>query len=117
MRTPYREIFKNFNGFSWVQVNNTEGQATVGDNANPCVWLLPPGKLHVMDMDKGEGNFSKHSSGEFVHTGGWFFMHPHNAIDISLISCSEIEDFEFNDLTKLESDESSSISGVEVGQL
>jgi len=75
MRTPYRTFFADFNGFSRVYVQTAEGQIAIGNRSIPRVYLLPPGQITVKNLTAGDGNFSKNETGNFIHTGGWLFVH------------------------------------------
>lgn len=95
MRTPYRTIFNNFTEFTRVYVNSLEGQIAIGTRSTSRVYLLPPGGVTVKNMQPGDGNLSESQSGEFVHGGGWLFVHPDNSMEIDLVSCEERESFQF----------------------
>ena len=75
MRTPYRTVFDNFSGFKALRVRTIGGDMTIGNRAQPRVYLLPPGELKVQQITPGTGNKSNSDSGLFMHTGGWLFVH------------------------------------------
>ena len=75
MRTPYREFFKDFSGFTRIYVETLEGFMAIGNKSNPRTYLLTPGELNVVGLSDGEGNTSESSGGKFIHTGGWLFVH------------------------------------------
>ena len=75
VRTPYRTIFKDFNGFNRLYVQTQKGQMAIGNKSIPRVYLLSPGELKVAGIAKGEGNFASNESGLFMHTGGWLHVH------------------------------------------
>ena len=87
MRTPYNTIFKNFAGFQRVYANTLKGQIAIGNRSIPRVYLLPPGQLRVAHLVAGDGKFTDSDSGEFMHTGGWLFVHDNNSIEINLLEC------------------------------
>ena len=75
VRTPYATLFENFNAFTRVYVTTIKGQMAIGARSIPRVYLLPPGEMVVKNMQQGEGNNTKSESGQFMHTGGWLFVH------------------------------------------
>ena len=76
MRTPYRTLFANFNGFNRLYVNTLNGQIAIGNKSIPRVYLLPPGEMRVTNLVTGTGNFlDSNSNGVLMHTGGWLFVH------------------------------------------
>ena len=64
-----------------------------GNKTIPRVYLLPPGQIKVASMSNGEGKLSTSDSGEFIHTGGWLFVHDNNSVEINLLECTEKESF------------------------
>ena len=75
VRTPYRTIFNNFNGFARLYVRTIKGQMAIGNKSIPRVYLLPPGEMKVQGIMAGDGNNARADSGDFMHTGGWLFVH------------------------------------------
>jgi hypothetical protein len=75
MRTPYKTFFKDFNSFNRVYVQTNKGQIAIGNRSIPRVYLLPPGQITVKGITAGDGNHAKNESGQFMHTGGWLFVH------------------------------------------
>ena len=77
VRTPYRTLLKNFNGFNQLYVEAQKGQISIGNRSIPRVYLLGPGQLKIAGYQDGEGSFlEKESSGKLIHTGGWLHVHP-----------------------------------------
>lgn len=70
-------------------MNSLEGQIAIGTRTNSRVYLLPPGYVNVKNVQAGEGNFATNTSGEFLHGGGWLFVHPDNTMEIDLVNCEE----------------------------
>ena len=91
MRTPYRTFFKDFNGFTRLYCGTQKGQIAIGNKSIPRVYLLPPGQIKVAHMTGGDGKISNSESGEFIHTGGWLFVHDNNSIEVNLLECTEKE--------------------------
>ena len=87
MRTPYNTFFKDFSGFSRLYANTLKGQIAIGNKTIPRVYLLPPGQLKVVHLAAGEGNNTTSESGDFIHTGGWLFVHDNNSIEVNLLEC------------------------------
>lgn len=50
VRTPYRTIFENFNGFNRIYVFTSKGLMAIGNKSIPRVYLLPPGELQVKNI-------------------------------------------------------------------
>ena len=76
VRTPYSTLFENFNSFTRLYVTTIKGQMAIGARSIPRVYLLPPGEMTVKNMlAAGEGNNTSSDSGNFLHTGGWLFVH------------------------------------------
>ena len=111
MRTPYNTFFNAFNGFTRVYVTTSKGQIAIGNRSIPRVYLLPPGQIKVASMDKGEGKITTSETGEFMHTGGWLFMHDNNSVEINLLECVEKEDFLWENLDKSVETETASSAG------
>ena len=93
MRTPYETFFKNFKDFSRVYVGTSKGQIAIGNKTIPRVYLLPPGQIKLASMSNGEGKLTTSETGEFIHTGGWLFVHDNNSVEINLLECTEKESF------------------------
>ena len=111
MRTPYKTFFKDFNAFVRIYVGTSKGQMSIGNKTIPRVYLLPPGQIRVAHMQKGEGMFTKSESGEFIHTGGWLFVHDNNSVEINLLECSEREEFIWDSLDSCRRSETDSTAG------
>ena len=111
MRTPYNTFFKDFNAFTRVYVGTSKGQIAIGNKTIPRVYLLPPGQIKVAGMSSGEGNMTSSDSGEFIHTGGWLFVHDNNSIEINLLECSDKETFMFDKLDAAVDTETQSTAG------
>ena len=62
-------------------------------------------------MSEGEGKLTKSDSGEFIHTGGWCFVHDNNSCEINLLECTEKEDFLWDNLERATETESQSAAG------
>ena len=93
MRTPYGTFFQDFSGFGRVYVGTTKGQIAISNKTIPRVYLLPPGQIKIAGLTDGEGKMTKSDSGEFIHTGGWLFVHDNNSCEINMLECVEKEDF------------------------
>lgn len=111
MRTPYRTLFKDFNGFTRVYVQTNKGLIAIGNRSIPRVYLLPPGEINVKNVQAGDGNFATNDSGLFIHTGGWLFVHDNNSIEVNLLECNEKEGFVFDKLDSCHSNETESSAG------
>ena len=44
-------------------------------------------------MTAGTGKITKSESGEFIHTGGWLFVHDNNSVEINLLECEDRDTF------------------------
>mmetsp|Transcript_4965 Transcript_4965/g.5645 ORF Transcript_4965/g.5645 Transcript_4965/m.5645 type:complete len:161 (+) Transcript_4965:23-505(+) len=117
VRTPYRTIFNNFSQYSRVYVWSIDGLLAIGNRSNPRVYLLPPGEMEVMGIEKGDGNNSTGADGKFIHTGGWLFVHENNSVEINLLEGSEKEDFNFDKLSPPVDLETDSAAGKVAAQL
>jgi hypothetical protein len=111
MRTPYGTFFKDFAGFTRVYAGTTKGQIAIGNKTIPRVYLLPPGQFKVAGMTEGEGKITKSDSGEFIHTGGWLFVHDNNSIEVNLLECVEKENFLWDKLDSCTETETQSNAG------
>ena len=76
MRTPYKTLFKDFAGFEHIQISTVEGEMALVNNTPPRIHFIPAGELTLVGMSDGEGNKTKSTTGKFIHTGGWVFIHP-----------------------------------------
>ena len=111
MRTPYKTFYQDFSGFQRVYANTLKGQIAIGNKTIPRVYLLPPGQLRVAHLVAGEGRHSESESGEFIHTGGWLFVHDNNSIEINLLEAEERERVAWESLDSCKENESSSNAG------
>lgn len=111
MRTPYGTFFKDFSAFTRVYAGTSKGQIAIGNKTIPRVYLLPPGQLKVAGMTEGEGKVTKSDSGEFIHTGGWLFVHDNNSIEVNLLECVERENFIWDKLDGCTETETQSNAG------
>ena len=100
MRTPYNTFFKDFSGFQRVYANTQKGQIAIGNKTIPRVYLLPPGQLKVAHLTAGTGKITNSESGDFIHTGGWLFVHDNNSIEINLLECEMKEKVAFDMIDK-----------------
>lgn len=50
VRTPYKTLFENFNGFNRIYVHTSKGLMAIGNRSIPRVYLLPPGELQVKNI-------------------------------------------------------------------
>ena len=62
-------------------------------------------------MTDGPGKITKSDSGEFIHTGGWLFVHDNNSIEVNLLECCEKELFLFDKLDQCVGTETDSSAG------
>mmetsp|Transcript_28071 Transcript_28071/g.21003 ORF Transcript_28071/g.21003 Transcript_28071/m.21003 type:complete len:104 (+) Transcript_28071:138-449(+) len=83
----------------------------IGNKTIPRVYLLPPGEVQVKGSHPGDGNFTKSESGQFVHSGGWLFVHDNNSVEINLLECCEKEKFAFDKLDQCHSTETETAAG------
>ena len=111
MRTPYSTFFKDFSGFVRVYVGTSAGQIAIGNRTIPRVYLLPPGMIKVAHMTEGEGKLTTSESGDFIHTGGWLFVHDNNSIEINLLECEEREKMAWENLDRCTETETQSAAG------
>ena len=72
---------------------------------------MPPGQIKVAHMMEGPGKITKSDSGEFIHTGGWLFVHDNNSIEVNLLECCEKELFLFDKLDQCQGTETESSAG------
>ena len=75
IRTPYKTFFENYSNYTRVYVESLKGLMAIGNKSIPRVYLLQPGELSVSGMNEGEGKKTTSTTGEFIHTGGWLFVH------------------------------------------
>ncbi len=71
IRTPYRTLFENFDGFSRVVTKTNEAALIIQNRTPPSLHVLPPGHLKVKLTSDVKG-----VTGEFMHMGGWLVVHP-----------------------------------------
>ena len=111
MRTPYGTFFQDFSGFGRVYVGTSKGQIAISNKTIPRVYLLPPGQIKVVGLTEGEGKITESASGEFIHTGGWLFVHDNNSCEINMLECVEKEDFVWDRLDTSVATETESEAG------
>ena len=79
----------------------SKGQISIGNKTIPRVYLLPPGQIKVAHMvPDGPGKLTDSQEGNFLHTGGWLFVHDNNSIEVNLLECSEKEKLLWDHLDK-----------------
>ena len=84
----------------------------IGNKSIPRVYLLPPGAFKVAHMQSAaEGKHTDSESGEFIHTGGWLFVHDNNSIEVNLLECTEKENFLWDQLDSCTNHETESAAG------
>ena len=54
--------------------------------------------IKVAHITEGNGKNTKSETGDFMHTGGWLFVHDNNSIEINVLECTERENFLFDKL-------------------
>ena len=111
MRTPYKTFFNNFSGFTRLYCGTSKGQISIGNKTIPRVYLLPPGQIKVAHLTAGEGKHTDSENGEFIHTGGWLFVHDNNSIEVNLLECTERENFIWEKLDQSQETETESAAG------
>lgn len=71
IRTPYRTLFENFDGFSRVLTKTNEAALIIQNRTPASLHILPPGLMKVKLTNEVKG-----APGEFMHLGGWVVIHP-----------------------------------------
>jgi len=84
LRTPYRTLLKNFDGFSRILAKTNEAALVIQNKTPPACYVLPPGHLRVKFVTD-----QKHTSGDYLHLGGWATVHLDNTCEIQLLDCFE----------------------------
>ena len=73
---------------------------------------MPPGEIAVTGMaSAGEGKLTDSESGDFIHTGGYAFVHCNNSCEVNLLECVEKEKFLWENLEKSSDTETQSTVG------
>ena len=72
---------------------------------------MPPGQIKLAAMTEGEGKKTQSDSGEFIHSGGWLFVHDNNSCEINMLECVEKEDFLWDKLDSAQETETESDAG------
>ena len=116
VRTPYKTFFEDYSAFNRIYVFTQKGNMAIGQKSIPRVYLLPPGQMSVKNMMAGEGKKTDSESGEFMHTGGWLFVHDNNSIEVNLLECCKKEELNF-DKMKAETSETDSPAGKVAAEL
>ena len=62
-------------------------------------------------MAEGEGKETSNTTGEFIHTGGWLFVHDNNSVEINLLECEDKEVFDWDKLDGCGESETNSAAG------
>ena len=62
-------------------------------------------------MTAGDGKLTDSESGDFIHTGGWLFVHDNNSIEVNLLECEKKEDFIWDKLDGSQENETQSNAG------
>ena len=117
IRTPYRTLFANSNGFRGVTVNTMKGYITIMNRSNPPrVILMPPGEFIVQGIQPDcPNNHTTSESGKFLHTGGWLHVHENNSIEMNLLECCEKDQFNFEAIDNTTSEMDSPAGKIAAG--
>ena len=99
IRTPYRTIVENFDGFSRVTAKTNEAILSIQNKSPAATYVLPPGLLKVKFTEQRTD-----TSGEIFHCGGWATVHPDNSCEITLADGWEKSEMEFDTLDKAETE-------------
>ena len=84
LRTPYKTVLKDFDGFSRIITKSNEAALVVQNKAPPALYVLPPGYLRIkFNQDV------KTTSGDYLHLGGWLTVHLDNTCEVNLLDCFE----------------------------
>ncbi|EGR34765.1 hypothetical protein IMG5_002370 [Ichthyophthirius multifiliis] len=84
LRTPYREVLVNFDGFSRIQAKTNEAALCVQNKTPASLYVLPPGPLKIkLTQDV------KDVSGDYLHSGGWLIIHADNTCEINVMDLFE----------------------------
>ena len=70
LRTPYKTILKDFDGFQRIITKSNEAALVVQNKAPPALYVLPPGHLKIRFTQD-----VKSTSGDYLHLGGWMTVH------------------------------------------
>ena len=62
-------------------------------------------------MTEAPGKMTTSDSGDFIHTGGWLFVHDNNSVEVNLLECEEKEKVDWDKLDQCEETESQSHAG------
>eukprot|EP01015_Nassula_variabilis_P005748 TRINITY_DN1428_c0_g1_i5.p1 TRINITY_DN1428_c0_g1~~TRINITY_DN1428_c0_g1_i5.p1 ORF type:complete len:140 (+),score=44.87 TRINITY_DN1428_c0_g1_i5:86-505(+) len=73
LRTPYRTLFENFDGFSRIITKSNEAALIIQNKSPAAIYVLPPGYLKVKLTTE-----AKNTSGDYLHLGGWLTVHMDN---------------------------------------
>ena len=95
VRTPYRTIVENFDGFSRVTAKTNEAVLSIQNRSPAATYVLPPGMLKIKFTEQRTD-----TSGEIFHCGGWATVHPDNSCEITLADGWEKSEMAFDQLDK-----------------
>ena len=70
LRTPYKTILKDYDGFSRILTKTNEAALVIQNKSPPACYVLPPGHLKVKFTAD-----NKETSGDYLHLGGWVTVH------------------------------------------
>lgn len=70
IRTPYKTILENFEGFSRIITKSNEASLVLQNKSPPSLFVLPPGPLKIKLTQDVKG-----VSGDYMHLGGWLAIH------------------------------------------
>ena len=84
LRTPYKTILANFDGFQRIITRSNESSLIIQNRSPAAIYVIPPGQLKVKFTTD-----VKNTSGDYLHLGGWVFVHADNSCEVNLIECVE----------------------------
>lgn len=70
IRTPYKTILKDFDGFSRILTKTNEAALVIQNKTPASLYILPPGLLKIKMTSEVKG-----VTGDFIHLGGWCTIH------------------------------------------
>lgn len=95
IRTPYKTILSNFEGFSRVLTKTNEAALIIQNKSPAALYVLPPGNLKI--------KFTQDVAGvapEYLHTGGWAIVHMDNTCEINFMDLVEKKDVKVDGFEK-----------------
>ncbi len=90
----------------------TDAVAIIQNRTPPAMHILPPGPLRVKFSQD-----TKDLSGDYMHAGGWVFIHADNTCEINLVDIYERKEVKADQVDRIEVKDAETLAGKYVAKM